>query len=93
MNILIYNLTHIILFPFFLIFLILRLLNKKENLESFFQKLFCKGDKNYYCYIIHVASVGELNSIHYLIQKIPQEKKNINYLLNIKCPQVGIKKI
>ena len=93
MNILIYNLIHIILFPFFLIFLILRLFNRKENSESFFQKLFCKGNKNYYDYIIHVASVGELNSIHYLIHKIPLEKKNINYLFDIKCTQVGFKKI
>ena len=92
MNILIYNLTHIILFPFFLIFLILRLFNKKENLESFFQKLFCKGDKNYYGYIIHVASVGELNSINYLIQKIPQEKRILITCSTLSAHKLASKK-
>ena len=92
MNILIYNLTHIILFPFFLIFLILRLFNKKENSESFFQKLFCKGDKNYYGYIIHVASVGELNSINYLIQKIPQEKRILITCSTLSAHKLASKK-
>ncbi len=92
MNILIYNLTHIILFPFFLIFLILRLFNKKENSESFFQKLFCKGDKNYYSYIIHVASVGELNSIHYLVQNIPQEKKILITCSTLSAHELASKK-
>ncbi len=75
MNILIYNIIQLFLFPFFLFFFCFRILLKKENLHSFFQKLLTLGKINSYDYIVHVASVGELNSISFLAKEIFINKK------------------
>jgi len=75
MNILIYNFIYIIAFPFIFIFFIFRIILKKENFNSFSQKLLVFGKKESYDYIIHVASVGELNSINFLIKEISENKK------------------
>ena len=69
MNILIYNFIHIIAFPFILIFFIFRIILKKENFNSFSQKLLVNLKKENYDYIIHVASVGEFKLLRILVMR------------------------
>ena len=92
MNILIYNLIQIIAFPFILIFLICRIILKKENFNSFSQKLLVIGKKEKYDYIIHVSSVGELNSINFLINKISKNKKILITCSTLSAYKLAINK-
>ena len=76
MNIIIYNLIQIIIFPIFIIFIIIRLVLKKENLESIFQKFSINNGKVLeFDYIFHVASIGELNSISFILDYLGNRKK------------------
>jgi len=92
MNILIYNFIHIIAFPFILIFFIFRIVLKKENFNSFSQKLLVFGKKENYDYIIHVASVGELNSISFLINEISENKKILITCSTLSAYKLAINK-
>jgi len=92
MNILIYNFIHIIAFPFILIFFIFRIILKKENFNSFSQKLLVFGKKENYDYIIHVASVGELNSISFLINEISENKKILITCSTLSAYKLAINK-
>ncbi len=65
-----YRLFQIIFFPIILFIGLIRIYNKKENYLSYKQKIF--SIQNYKQidqsnYLIHFASIGELNSINFLI--------------------------
>ena len=65
-----YRLLQVIFFPIILFIGLIRIYNKKENFISYMQKIF--SSQNYEKisksdYLIHFASIGELNSIKYLI--------------------------
>ena len=67
----------VIFFPIFILIAFYRVLIKKETLNSLLQKLFClyKFSKtSNYEYLIHFSSIGELNSIDFLIKKLKEEK-------------------
>ena len=92
MNILIYNISHLFIFPFFLFFFGFRFLFKKENVNSFLQKLLSAGSVNNYDYIIHVASIGELNSINFIIKEIFTNKKILITCSTLSSYQLAINK-
>lgn len=72
-----YNFLQVIFFPIFILIAFYRVLIKKETLNSLLQKLFClfKFSKiSNYEYLIHFSSIGELNSIDFLIKKLKEEK-------------------
>ena len=75
MNIFIYNLIQIITLPIMVLFLFIRLLMFKENINSIKQKIgLGLNNKKRYDYIVHVASLGELNSLKMLNEDIFIEK-------------------
>lgn len=76
MNIYIYNLIQILTYPILVLYFFLRVILKKETIESVSQKLFINdSSNNVYDYIVHVSSVGELNSINFLFQRLFLNKK------------------
>ena len=72
-----YRILQVIFFPIILFIGLIRIFNKKENYLSYMQKIFSiqnykqisKSD-----YLIHFASIGELNSIKYLIDCLDNNK-------------------
>ena len=73
----IYKIITILLYPIIFIYLIFRIFKKKENLNSFCQKLFSKSlkieEKNLIWF--HGSSLGEIKSVFPLISEL--KKKNI----------------
>ena len=72
-----YNILQIIFFPIIFFIAFIRIIFNKENLTSFGQKFLCKynfSQLNNFDYLIHFASIGELNSINYLIENLSSEK-------------------
>ncbi len=72
-----YNFLQIIFFPIFIFFSFLRIITNKENLTSLGQKFLCNynfSEMNDFEYLIHFASIGELNSINYLVENISNKK-------------------
>ncbi len=72
-----YRLLQVIFFPIILFIGLIRIYNKKENYSSYMQKIF--SSQNYEQisksdYLIHFASIGELNSIKYLIDCLDNNK-------------------
>ena len=68
-----YNFLQIIFFPIFLLIALLRIILKKENFTSFTQKVLCNynfSELKKFDYQIHFSSIGELNSINYLIENM-----------------------
>ena len=68
-----YRILQVIFFPIILFIGLIRIFNKKENYLSYMQKIF--SSQNYEKisksdYLIHFASLGELNSIKYLIDSL-----------------------
>ena len=77
MNIFSYNVIISFFYPIIFFIGLLRLILKKENYLSFQQKFF--ANHNYSKFqkvniIIHFASIGELNSIKYLVDKLNNEE-------------------
>tara|TARA_E500000178_G_scaffold74780_1_gene72628 strand:- start:1347 stop:2507 length:1161 start_codon:yes stop_codon:yes gene_type:complete len=72
-----YNFLQVIFFPMFFLMGLLRISFSKENYTSFSQKLLCHynfSKLNDFDYMIHFASIGELNSIDYLIENLSRNK-------------------
>ena len=68
-----YRLLQVILFPIILFIGLIRIYNKKENYSSYIQKVFSSQNYKKICksdYLIHFASIGELNSIKFLIESL-----------------------
>ncbi len=68
-----YKCIQLLIYPFIFIIAFIRFFLKKENFESIKQKLFCIYDYKKLSnkeIIIHFASIGELNSIKFLIQNL-----------------------
>ena len=72
-----YNFLQAIFFPFFILIALLRIIFKKENFASFTQKFLCNynfSELDQYDYLIHFSSIGELNSIDYLVENLSNKK-------------------
>ena len=72
-----YNFLQIIFFPIFLLIALLRIILKKENFTSFTQKVLCNynfSELKEFDYQIHFSSIGELNSINYLVENLSTQK-------------------
>ena len=72
-----YNFLQVIFFPIFLLIAFLRIIFKKENFTSFNQKFLCNynfSELNEFDYLIHFSSIGELNSIDYLVENLSNKK-------------------
>ena len=68
-----YRLLQIFFFPIFFTIALLRIILKKENLNSFSQKFLCNYNFSEFIdfdYLIHFSSIGELNSINYLVENL-----------------------
>jgi len=72
-----YNILQIIFFPIIFFIASFRIIFKKESFTSFGQKFLCNynfSQFDNFDYLIHFASIGELNSINYLIENLSSEK-------------------
>ena len=72
-----YNFLQVIFFPIFLFITFIRIIFKKENFNSFNQKVLCNynfSELNEFDYLIHFSSIGELNSINYLVKNLSNKK-------------------
>ena len=72
-----YNILQIILFPIIFFIASFRIIFNKENFKSFSQKFLCNYNfpqLDNFDYLIHFASIGELNSINYLIENLSSKK-------------------
>ena len=72
-----YNFLQVIFFPIFLFIAFVRIILKKENFTSFNQKFLCNynfSELNEFDYLIHFSSIGELNSIDYLVENLSNKK-------------------
>ena len=72
-----YRILQVIFFPIILFIGLIRIYNKKENYLSYMQKIF--SNQNYEQisksdYLIHFASIGELNSIKFLMDSLDNSK-------------------
>ncbi len=77
---LLYNLLFYLLHPFIRIFLLFRVIKNKEDKERYHEKLgFLKYKATPGVIWFHVASLGELKSIHPLVKYY--QKKNLNILI------------
>ena len=77
MNIFSYNVIIYFFYPIIFLIGLLRLILKKENYLSFKQKFFANHNYNKFQkvnIIIHFASIGELNSIKFLLYKLNNEE-------------------
>ena len=75
-----------ILYPFLYIFLLIRVLRKKEDPKRYKEKIFVKHfnitkSKNSELLWFHATSVGELKSIIPIIKKINDKKKDYEFLI------------
>ena len=72
-----YNILQIILFPIIFFIASFRIIFNKESYTSFGQKFLCNynfSQLENFDYLIHFASIGELNSINYLIENLSSKK-------------------
>ena len=72
-----YNILQIIFFPIIFFIAFVRIIFNKENFTSFSQKFLCNYNFSQFGnfdYLIHFASIGELNSINYLIENLSSKK-------------------
>ena len=72
-----YKLLQILFFPIILIVTLFRIIIYKENLTSFNQKILCNfnfSELAEFDYLIHFSSIGELNSINYLIENLTHKR-------------------
>ena len=77
-----YRIFSILTYPLLFIFTLLRIIKKKENLRSFFEKLLVSGSNdNNYAIWFHGASIGEVRSIFPIVKKILEKKNDIQILI------------
>ncbi len=72
-----YRLLQLLFFPVILFIGLIRIFNKKENFFSYKQKIFANQDYTQISqsdFLIHFASIGELNSIKFLVDRIDKKK-------------------
>ena len=72
-----YNILQIIFFPIIFFATFFRIIFNKECFTSFNQKCLCKynfAQLDKFDYLIHFSSIGELNSINYLIENLSSKK-------------------
>ena len=72
-----YNFLQILFFPIFFLFALFRIVLNKENLKSIKQKVLCNYNftkLRELDHLIHFSSIGELNSINYLIENLSTKK-------------------
>ncbi|GIR65306.1 MAG: hypothetical protein CM15mP70_04130 [Pelagibacteraceae bacterium] len=72
-----YNILQIIFFPIIFFIALFRIIFNKENFTSFTQKFLCNynfSELDKFDYLIHFSSIGELNSINYLIENLSTKK-------------------
>ena len=72
-----YNFLQIFFFPIFFVIALFRIIFNKENLKSFNQKVLCKynfSELIEFDHLIHFSSIGELNSINYLVENLSTKK-------------------
>ena len=72
-----YRLLQLVFYPVILFIGLIRIFNKKENFFSYKQKIF--ANQNYTQirqsdFLIHFASIGELNSIKFLVDRLNDKK-------------------
>ena len=72
-----YNFLQILFFPIFFLLALFRIVSNKENLKSIKQKVLCNYNFTKLRgldHLIHFSSIGELNSINYLIENLSTKK-------------------
>ena len=72
-----YNFLQILFFPIFFLLALFRIVLNKENLKSIKQKILCNYNftkLRELDHLIHFSSIGELNSINYLIENLSTKK-------------------
>ena len=72
-----YNFLQILFFPIFFLLALFRIVLNKENFKSIKQKVLCNYNftkLRELDYLIHFSSIGELNSINYLIENLSTKK-------------------
>ena len=72
-----YNFLQILFFPIFFLLALFRIFLNKENLKSIKQKVLCNYNftkLRELDHLIHFSSIGELNSINYLIENLSTKK-------------------
>ena len=72
-----YNFLQILFFPIFFLLALFRIFLNKENLKSIKQKILCNYNftkLRELDHLIHFSSIGELNSINYLIENLSNKK-------------------
>ena len=72
-----YNFLQILFFPIFVLLALFRIVLNKENLKSIKQKILCNYNftkLRELDHLIHFSSIGELNSINYLIENLSTKK-------------------
>ena len=72
-----YNFLQILFFPIFFLLALFRIVSNKENLKSIKQKILCNYNftkLRELDHLIHFSSIGELNSINYLIENLSTKK-------------------
>ena len=72
-----YNFLQILFFPIFFLLALFRIVLNKENFKSIKQKVLCNYNftkLRELDHLIHFSSIGELNSINYLIENLSTKK-------------------
>ena len=72
-----YNFLQILFFPIFFLLALFRIVLNKENLKSIEQKVLCNYNftkLRELDHLIHFSSIGELNSLNYLIENLSTKK-------------------
>ena len=72
-----YNFLQILFLPIFFLLALFRIVSNKENLKSIKQKVLCNYNftkLRELDHLIHFSSIGELNSINYLIENLSTKK-------------------
>ncbi len=92
----IYRILTVILFPFFIIIGILRILVHKESIQSFVEKIFCVTNKNYNKNLnliwFHGSSIGEITSVTPIVNYLLKKKQKILITSNSLTSAYLIKK-
>ena len=83
MNIFIYRILSIILLPFIIVFILIRLSKGKEDKARIWERFGISNIKKPKGNIIwlHCASVGEANSVFPLIEKFEEKYNSLNFLI------------
>lgn len=89
-----YRLLTNILYPVLIIFIYLRKIFNKEDKNRYKEKIFpssfdVKKDDKKKLIWFHAASIGEVQSIFPLVEKINEEKKDLNFLITTVTLSAG----